>query len=47
MGGNGVQGVGGSNPLVPTIIDNKTAALVQQERLFLSDPTNRAHAILL
>jgi hypothetical protein len=31
---NGVQGVGGSNPLVPTILDNKTAALVYLERLF-------------
>jgi hypothetical protein len=31
---NGVQGVGGSNPLVPTNYAMKTAALVSHERLF-------------
>ena len=31
---NGVQGVGGSNPLVPTKYAIKTAALVSPERLF-------------
>jgi hypothetical protein len=34
MRGNGVQGVGGSNPLVPTKYEMKTAALDGKERLF-------------